>query len=442
MILPKGYGYESKGQDRWAMTWMMMNHRRVSDSAYIEYKVQYDTAPQKPVTPYWLDVKNCLFDPIYDVPGGGKKGSTHRKSFNWTAPESGRIVAGGGHVHGGAKDLSLNRRRCELYASKPTWGSARHPFYNVRPVLHEPGPIHMSEFTSARGFGVRRGETLRLDADYDGQLLHTRVMGIFILYMAEGDPGAGARGCAKPRDLRNWGPPIRGRKKAPRFKVPIIGIKNGKAREIAAPRGARKRLPSGARINVGDQFFSQPNVSIRSGGRLQLGLQQPRAAQHHRGERAAGLLVHPPRPGAAVLEAVEEAGHVQAVLRPAPGHDDPDDQGHQAVAGPAVEKKRDANRRLRSAPTSNRSPRGCAAGPTPRGLALCAWVRVSAFIRPPGAVRVNPQPAQIPLFRPIRASAAVSLPGTPGTTTAPHRVRGRGARGARRRRRSRRPEGR
>ena len=39
MILPKGYGYESKGQDRWAMTWMMMNHRRVSDSAYIEYKV-------------------------------------------------------------------------------------------------------------------------------------------------------------------------------------------------------------------------------------------------------------------------------------------------------------------------------------------------------------------------------------------------------------------
>lgn len=268
MILPKGYGYESKGQDRWAMTWMMMNHRRVSDSAYIEYKVKYDTAPQKPVTPYWLDVKNCLFDPIYDVPGGGKKGSTHRKSFNWTAPKSGRIVAGGGHVHGGAKDLSLNRRRCELYASKPTWGSARHPFYNVRPVLHEPGPIHMSEFTSARGFGVRRGETLRLDADYDGQLLHTRVMGIFILYMAEGDPGAGARGCAKPRDLRNWGPPVRGRKKAPRFKVPIIGIKNGKAREIAAPRGARKRLPSGARINVGDQFFSQPNVSIRSGGRL------------------------------------------------------------------------------------------------------------------------------------------------------------------------------
>ena len=268
MLLPEGYGYESKGADRWAMTWMMMNHRSKTDRAYIEYTVRYDTKPQKPVTPYWLDVKNCLFDPIYDVPGGRKKGSTHRKSYNWKVPESGRIVAGGGHVHGGAKDLSINRRRCELYASKPTWGSAKHPFYRVRPVLHEPGPINMSGFTSANGFGVRRGETIRLDSDYDARLLHTRVMGIFILYMAKGDSSAGAKGCAKPKDLRNYGSPVRGRRKAPRFKVPIIGIKNGKAREIAKPRGARKRMASGGSIEVGDQFFSTPNVSIRSGGRL------------------------------------------------------------------------------------------------------------------------------------------------------------------------------
>ena len=46
--LPSGYGYPMKGKDRWAMTWMLMNHRNVTDTAYIQYKVTYDTAPKQP----------------------------------------------------------------------------------------------------------------------------------------------------------------------------------------------------------------------------------------------------------------------------------------------------------------------------------------------------------------------------------------------------------
>ena len=268
MRLPEGYGYPMKSNDVWSMTAMMMNHRAKTDTAYIEYKVTYDTEPKQEVTPYWLDVKNCLADPVYDVPGGKRRGATHRKSATWTVPDSGRIVAGGGHVHGGAKNLTLNRGSCSLYASRPTWGLASHPFYNVKPVLHEPGPTNMTGFTSAAGFPVRKGERLRLDSNYDGSLPHTRVMGIMVLFMAK-DGAAQPAGCTKPSDLRNWGTSEPGRRKPPRYTVPLTALdSNGHARRISAPPGKRVRVRSGANVKVGDRFFSKPNVSIVQGGLL------------------------------------------------------------------------------------------------------------------------------------------------------------------------------
>ncbi len=74
MRLPAGYGYPIKAKDQWAMTWMFMNHRNKTDSAYIQYRVTWDTAKRKPAKPYWLDVKNCLSDPVYDIAGGRRRG--------------------------------------------------------------------------------------------------------------------------------------------------------------------------------------------------------------------------------------------------------------------------------------------------------------------------------------------------------------------------------
>ena len=268
MRLPAGYGYPIKAKDMWAMTYMLMNHRNKTDTAYIQYTVTYDTTPKKPVKPYWLDIKNCLSDPVFDIPGGKKRGSTTRRSKTWTVPETGRIVAGGGHVHGGAKDMTLNRRGCELYSSKATWGRRGHPFYRVKPVLHEPGPVNMSGFTSGQGFPVQRGEQLRLDANYDGELPHTRVMGIMVLFFA---PDAGAKPtqtCTRPSDLTEHRGE-KGRSKPPRFTVPLTGLTgSGKARKISAPPGARKKVRSGAVIGVGDRFFTRPNVSVNSGSVL------------------------------------------------------------------------------------------------------------------------------------------------------------------------------
>ena len=65
----------------------------------------------------------------------------------------------------------------------------------MRPILHEPGPIAMSGFLSGQGIPVAAGEPLRLTANYDGQRVHTRVMGIMGLYMAptRRSPGAAGR---------------------------------------------------------------------------------------------------------------------------------------------------------------------------------------------------------------------------------------------------------
>lgn len=267
--LPDGYGYPTQTEDQWALTAMLMNHRDRTDSAYIQYTVTTDTAPHTPVTPYWLDVVNCLADPVYDVPGGRPGGATHRRSFSWKPPVDGRIVAGLGHVHGGARDLSLRRAGgCEIYASKPTWGLPGHPFYNVKPVLHEPGPIDMSGFTSELGFPVRRGEALRLDSDYDGARLHARVMGIMVVFLAAG-PGGHTDRCAPPPDLREWRTDEPGRTVAPRFRVPLTGLtRRGRARRIAAPPGKRVRVRAGARLKVGDRYFAQPNVSVARGSWL------------------------------------------------------------------------------------------------------------------------------------------------------------------------------
>ena len=205
----------------------------------------YDTEPRTQVKPYWLDIKNCLSDPVFDVPGGGKKGSTYRRSIPWTVPESGRLVAGGGHVHGGAKNLVLPRPDCKtdghVYTLPAALGNPDHPFYNVRPVLHEPGPVNMSGFISrGRASGQQRARSSAWTRTTTAELLHTRVMGIMLVYLAPDESVSG--GCGPPpSDLADYGSTAPAAPSAPRFKVPLTGLdSNGNAQTISKPPGAAK----------------------------------------------------------------------------------------------------------------------------------------------------------------------------------------------------------
>jgi hypothetical protein len=179
--LPDGYGYPNLATDRWGLLYMLMNHHAKTETVRIRYTVACATREARtPVTPIWLDVRNCRADPIFNVPGTGGPGSTYAQQADWVAPQSGVFVAGGAHLHGGEISVDVSDTSCgSILTSYPIWGGTE-----PQPVMHEPGPVAMTGFSDPLGRPVRTGDTLRITATYDDSEPHVRVMGIAILYFA------------------------------------------------------------------------------------------------------------------------------------------------------------------------------------------------------------------------------------------------------------------
>ena len=254
--LPPGYGYPIEAGDEWVGTWMFMNHSNRPQTVFIEYSASVVTGETlKPAYPLWLDVGGCSLDPIFDVPGGGRPGSTFSRTTTVPAPFTGRIVAALGHLHGGGKSVVLSEPACgdrELLRSLPTWASPRSMVYRMRPVLHEPSPYGMSTVTSQRGWAVRAGEPLKVTVDYDDALAHTRVMGILGLYISPDPPAAAAECPPLPTDVQVHRIP--GPSDPPAFHLPV-----------PRPPGPTVRLGRGATIDVARQSFAPANVAVRRG---------------------------------------------------------------------------------------------------------------------------------------------------------------------------------
>lgn len=245
LALPAGYGYPNRGTDIWGLVYMLMNHRNRAAVVRVQYTVRYVTGESlTPVTPVWLDVRNCRADPVFSVPGTGGPGSEFQRASDFTVPDSGRLVMGGGHLHGGGIRLELDNATCDrrLFTSLPTWeGEEPHP------VMHEPGPSHMSGFVSSEGLPVAAGQTLRLRAVYDNSRPHTRVMGIMIVYLARSEVTGCpvAPGLALDPESRP-GPP-------PRVVLPLL----------RQPQGRLVRNLRGTW--VGDFRFGHQRVSLERG---------------------------------------------------------------------------------------------------------------------------------------------------------------------------------
>ena len=298
--MPPGYGYPTNLNDTWGVVAMVMNHRSAVDHALIHYEVTVDSSPLTGVKPYWFDVRDCRADPIYNVPSvarkakkakKGKKGlktdpgaKKHKKgkkkkrkkpyarpvaneTRDYVMPESGRLIGGGGHVHGGAIGLKLTEPNCgnrEVAQSTPTWGLPDHPFYNVRPILHEPGPINMSAFGDTTGLPVHAGETLRINSLYDDSQPHVRVMGIMTVYLAPDNSVTQDCGPIPNWTILRTNQP--GRAGPVPFKIPLTGLDaNGQATTINAPPGAIQNAGRNTVVNVGDRFFGAPNLRVRKG---------------------------------------------------------------------------------------------------------------------------------------------------------------------------------
>jgi plastocyanin len=179
--LPDGYGYPNRATDQWGLLYMLMNHHARPSTVRVRYTVTYVTGEARTaVTPIWLDVRNCRADPIFNVPGTGGPGSTYAQHADWVVPQSGVLVAGGAHLHGGGISVDVSDTSCgSIFTSYPVWGGTE-----PRPVLHEPGPIAMTGFSDPAGRPVRARDTLRITATYDDSRPHVRVMGIAIVYFA------------------------------------------------------------------------------------------------------------------------------------------------------------------------------------------------------------------------------------------------------------------
>jgi plastocyanin len=308
MSLPPGYGYRTRyndasDHDSWGIVAMVMNHRSSVDHALIHYEVTIDSSPLTAVTPYWFDVRDCRADPIYNIPSVAQKAKKakakekkgrkavaskkHKKgkkkkrkksaalptfdeTRDYVIPESGRLIAGAGHVHGGAVGLRLTEPNCgnrEVATSTPTWGLPDHPFYNVRPILHEPGPINMSAFRSTTGLPVHAGETIRLNSIYDNSLPHVRVMGIMVAYLAP--DSAVTQDCGPIPNWETLKTDQPGRSGPIPFTIPLTGLdSNGQATTINAPPGAIQNAGRNTVIPVGDRFFGAPNLRVKQGSWL------------------------------------------------------------------------------------------------------------------------------------------------------------------------------
>jgi plastocyanin len=269
LTLPRGYGYPTSPADHWKMIWMAMNHRPETREAYVEYRVTVDPRPGiTPVKPYWLSVVPCVSDPQYTVPGGRTDGAVSKRSLTFTVPESGRIVAIGGHMHGGAYSLVTSQPACgnrTLAVSDPTYGAPDDPLYQVRPLLHEPDPRNISWTQWTDGWAVARGDKLKVTAEYDASRPHMRVMGIAHVYLA---PDASVKpGCsAPPAGAQTFGADFAGRGDPPAVQLTLARWGgSGPAVPIARPSGRFVRRRGNALVRVNGFGYAPRLLSVPRG---------------------------------------------------------------------------------------------------------------------------------------------------------------------------------
>ena len=270
--LPRGYGYRIRRTDHWRITAMLMSHSMRAVNAYVQYRVTVVSGRRlKPVRPFWVRASGCGNQVSYPVEGGGAPGSTNTRTFNWRVPFNGRIVAVGGHLHGGAKDMFLSQPRCggrRLLDTAPRFGMPDHLYYRARPILHEPGPVDTRYFLSRTGIPVVRGETVRLTGVYESERPHPRVMSIMHVYVAP--QRSVPRKCIPlPADRRELVKYRRVRTEPPQVTVPLNRVgRDGHTRIVDTPFTGARPLADGATVDLRGSRFTPGHVSVPAGASL------------------------------------------------------------------------------------------------------------------------------------------------------------------------------
>jgi Copper binding proteins, plastocyanin/azurin family len=271
--LPQGYGYPVAKRERWKMNAMLMSHSLRSVKVRVEYTVTIETGTRlEPVIPLWVRANGCGDAVSYPVWGGGEPGAVDTRTYDWRVPFDARIVAVGGHLHGGAKDMFLSQPECggrRLLDTTPRYGMPDNLYYTARPILHEPGPVDTRYFLSATGIQVRRGETLTATGIYDDTKPHTRVMSIMHVYLAKHAAPA-TQDCAPlPADAQQLVKDEPVRLDPPDVSVPLNMLgDDGHTHEITALPWPLTPLGNPASVALKDNAFDPPYVQLKSGSNL------------------------------------------------------------------------------------------------------------------------------------------------------------------------------
>lgn len=268
--LPPGYGYRIRADDRWRMGTMVMSHRPRPMNVYLQYRVTVDRSSRlTPVHAFWLRANGCP-NAGYFINGGGAPGSTTVTSFDWKVPYDLKIVAAGGHLHGGARDMWLSQAGCQdrrLLDNRPAYGLPNHVYYTARPILHEPGPVDTRYFLSKTGVAAAKGETIRVNAAYAADLPRT-VMAVMHVYVARArDAPAGCPDLPADRlELTKPGPT---RAEAPPITIPLTALDSADSLySITGDLAPVTPLEDGAEISVADDGFHPRQISLRGPGSL------------------------------------------------------------------------------------------------------------------------------------------------------------------------------
>jgi plastocyanin len=270
LILPPGYGYRTSRNARWSMHAMLMSHSTRAMNVYINYKVTVVTGrAMKAVKPTWVRASGCSI--TYPVWGDGGAGSTNDRTYRWKIPYDGRIVAAGGHLHGGSKDMWMTQARCKdrrILDTSPHYGTPDSLYYRARPILHEPGPVDTRYFLSGDGIPVHKGETIDLHSIYDNSTPHSRVMSIMHVYIAPG-PVPKTRCAALPKDARELTHTKRFRADPPQIRIPLNTVDDsGRTHEVLDAPWPVQAVASGSVVRLKDFAFTPIHVQIKAGERL------------------------------------------------------------------------------------------------------------------------------------------------------------------------------
>lgn len=278
LILPRGYGYRIETGDRWRMQTMLMSHTLARKRVRVEYRVRVISGAAARslhhVKPVWIRANGCASaNPSYTVEGGGPPGSVSERTFTWHVPITGRLVAAGGHLHGGGVDLRLTEPGCgdrTLVDTQPLYAPQSDLVYRIRPILHEPGPISTKYFLSQTGIWVRRGQVLKLTGSYDGQYPRARVMAIMHLYIEPtGDNPKPPKCPPLPNDIQSFWLRKGATTKPPYEPVPLNRLESdGHVHQVAALTAATKVYDGNATVDLRDSEFTPERVSIPAGASL------------------------------------------------------------------------------------------------------------------------------------------------------------------------------